>query len=91
MRTASQVAARAAAREKKARAAEQRRLDRQAEQAALGAFEVALERGDHTAMAGAVTELAELGNSVEDVAALTNQDVAEIRRLRTLASPQRNH
>jgi hypothetical protein len=90
MRTADKIAARRAAREKTARATEQCRLNRQAEQAALGAFEFALERGDDTAMASAVTELVNLGNSVEDIAAFTNQDVAEIRRLRKLASPQRS-
>jgi hypothetical protein len=48
------IAARYAAREKKALAAEQRRFNRIAEQAALGTFEAAQERGDDAAMANAV-------------------------------------
>lgn len=85
MRTADKIAARRAARERHARALEQRRLNREAEQAALGAFECALQRRDDAGMATAVVELVDLGNSVGDIAAFTNQDAGEIRRIRTLA------
>ncbi|HEX5402328.1 MAG TPA: hypothetical protein VFX16_08505, partial [Pseudonocardiaceae bacterium] len=44
-----------------------------------------------TGMATAIIELIDLGNSVKDIAAFTNQDSSEIRRLRTLASPPRTH
>lgn len=91
MRTSDMIAARQPAREKALLANEQHQLNRQAEQAALGAFEFAHKRGDDTATAKTVLELVDLDNSVGDIASLTNQDPIKIHKLHKLTPPQRSH
>lgn len=86
MRTSARVAAREAARIKQARSIEDRWRRQTAELELLGAFQTALDRGDDSAMASAVTALIALGNDTRAVAALTNQARPAVRRLRRLGA-----
>lgn len=93
-RTASQTQARAAARERQAQKNEERRRRDDAELRQGEDFEVARHRRDdalgvvaesETEMGRAVAALFELGNQAAQVAVLTGETEAEVKRLRKLA------
>jgi hypothetical protein len=86
--TSARTEARRRARTRLAAKAEERRQREQAELGHVTDFEAALTRRNQaeTEMAAAVAGLLDLGNSVADTAALTEQSEAEIRRLHKLAT-----